>query len=57
MCDEKAKIIDGDQIIAMIAKRWKKEKNFKGGVIGTLMSNYGLEKFFLNEKINFKRSK
>ena len=57
MCDEKAEIIDGDQIIAMIAKRWKRKKILKGGVIGTLMSNYGLEKFFLDEKINFKRSK
>ena len=57
MCDEKSKIIDGDQIIAMIATRWKRKKILKGGVVGTLMSNYGLEKFFLNEKINFKRSK
>ena len=57
MCDEKSKLIDGDQIIAMIAKRWKRKKILKGGVIGTLMSNYGLEKFFLKEKINFKRSK
>jgi phosphoglucosamine mutase len=56
MCDEKSKIIDGDQIIAMIAKRWKRKKILKGGVVGTLMSNYGLEKFFLNEKIRFKRS-
>ena len=54
MCDEKAQIIDGDQIIAMIAKRWKK-KYFEG-VIGTLMSNYGLENF-LNENISFRRSK
>ena len=57
MCDEKSQIIDGDQIIAMIAKRWKRKKILKGGVIGTLMSNYGLENFFLREKINFKRSK
>ena len=57
MCDEKAQIIDGDQIIAMIAKRWKRKKILKGGVVGTLMSNYGLEKFFKNEKIFFKRSK
>ena len=57
MCDEKSQIIDGDQIIAMIAKRWKRKKILKGGVVGTLMSNYGLEKFFLKEKINFKRSK
>ena len=35
----------------------EKKKILKGGVIGTLMSNYGLEKFFLSEKIKFKRSK
>ncbi len=57
MCDEKSQIIDGDQIIAMIAKRWKRKKILKGGVIGTYMSNYGLQKFFLHEKIKFKRSK
>ena len=56
MCNEKSKIIDGDQIIAMIAKRWKRKKILKGGVVGTLMSNYGLEKFFLSEKIKFLRS-
>ena len=29
MCDEKSQIIDGDQIIAMLAKRWKKKRNLK----------------------------
>ena len=57
MCDEKGKIIDGDQIIAMLAKRWKSKKILKGGVVGTLMSNYGLERFLKNEKIKFHRSK
>ena len=57
MCDEKSQIIDGDQIIAMIAKRWREKKILKGGVVGTLMSNYGLEKFFSNEKIKFVRAK
>ena len=56
MCDEKGKIIDGDQIIAMLASRWKLKKILKGGVIGTLMSNYGLEKFLKREKIKFFRS-
>ena len=56
MCDEKSKIIDGDQIIAMIAKRWRRKKILKGGVVGTLMSNYGLQKFFIDEKIKFIRS-
>ena len=56
MCDEKGAIIDGDQIIAAIAMQWKKKKILKGGVVGTLMSNYGLEKFFKQKKIRFIRA-
>ena len=56
LCDEKGRIIDGDQIIAMIATRWKRKKMLKGGVIGTLMSNYGLEKYFKRMKIKFYRT-
>ena len=54
--DEKGNIVDGDQIIAMLAKRWKRKKILKGGVIGTLMSNYGLQKYFDKEKIKFIRA-
>jgi len=56
MCDELSNIIDGDQIIAALATRWKDKKMLKGGVVGTLMSNYGLEKFFKIKKIRFIRS-
>ena len=56
LCDEKGKIIDGDQIIGMLARRWKEKKILKGGVVGTLMSNYGLEKFLKSEDINFIRA-
>ena len=56
LCDEKGKIIDGDQIIAMIALRWKQKKILKGGVVGTLMSNYGLEKLFKEKMIKFIRT-
>ena len=56
MCDEKGSIIDGDQIIAALALQWKKKKILKGGVVGTLMSNYGLEKFFKRKKIKFIRA-
>ena len=56
MCDEKANIIDGDQIIAALATRWKHKKMLKGGVVGTLMSNYGLENFFKSKKIKFIRT-
>ena len=56
LCDEKGKVIDGDQIIAMLAKRWKSKKLLNGGVVGTLMSNYGLENFFKLENIKFIRA-
>jgi len=41
----------------MLAKRWKQKKIIKGGVVGTLMSNYGLESFLKGEKIRFFRTK
>ena len=56
LCDEKGNIVDGDQIIAMLAKRWKRKKILKGGVIGTLMSNYGLQNYFREQKIRFVRA-
>lgn len=56
ICDEYGHIIDGDQIIAMLATRWKQKKLLKGGVVGTLMSNYGLEKYFKNKNIKFIRA-
>ncbi len=56
LCDEKCNIIDGDQIIAMLANRWKRKKILKGGVIGTLMSNYGLSNYFREKNIKFERA-
>ena len=56
MCDEIGSIIDGDQIIAALATRWKNKRMLKGGVVGTLMSNYGLEKFLKSENIKFIRA-
>jgi len=56
MSDENGKIIDGDQIIAALAIQWKNKKILKGGVVGTLMSNYGLESFLKTKKIKFIRA-
>ncbi len=56
LCDEKGNIADGDQIIAMLGDRWKRKKILRGGVIGTLMSNYGLQKYFKKRKIKFIRA-
>ena len=57
ICDEKGQLVDGDQILALIAKRWKDKKILKGGVIATHMSNIGLENFFKKNNINFLRTK
>ena len=56
LCDEKGKTIDGDKIIGMLARRWKDKKILRGGVVGTLMSNYGLENFLKSENIKFTRA-
>ena len=56
MCDEKGFIVDGDQILAALAILWRRKKILKGGVVGTLMSNYGLEEFFKRKKIKFIRA-
>ena len=56
LCDEKGNIIDGDQIIAMLANRWNRKKILKGGVVGTLMSNFGLQDYFKRKKIKFIRA-
>jgi phosphoglucosamine mutase len=46
MSDEEGKIIDGDQILALIAKSWSKNAMLKGGgVVGTVMSNAGLDRY------------
>src|SRR6201991_1153053 len=46
MSDEQGQIIDGDQILALIAKSWSKNVMLKGGgVVGTVMSNAGLDRY------------
>ena len=46
MADEHGRIIDGDQILALIAKSWSKTGELKGGgVVGTVMSNAGLDRY------------
>ena len=43
---EKGKVIDGDQLMATIADQWKKDGRLAGkGVVATVMSNLGLERF------------
>ena len=44
--DEKGQIVDGDQVMAVIAESWhKREQLSGGGVVATVMSNLGLERY------------
>ena len=46
MCDETGKIIDGDQLLGLIATSWKALDRLRGqGIVATVMSNLGLERY------------
>ena len=56
--DEKGQVIDGDQLIALIAVHWQKTNKLNGGgVASTLMSNLGLEKLLRSKNLLLHRSK
>lgn len=57
MVDHMGNIIDGDQILFIIARDALKSSRLQGGVVGTQMSNLGLELALQNLGIPFKRSK
>ena len=57
LVDENGVIVDGDKIIAIIAKFWKKNNNlYHNTVVGTVMTNKALEDYFLEKKINLIRT-
>jgi phosphoglucosamine mutase len=57
MADEKGQVIDGDQILALIAKSWSKKGKLKGGgVVGTVMSNAGLDHYLQSLELKLARS-
>ncbi|HXZ66980.1 MAG TPA: phosphoglucosamine mutase, partial [Alphaproteobacteria bacterium] len=46
VADENGAVIDGDQVMALIARRWANEGRLKGGgVVSTVMSNLGFERY------------
>jgi phosphoglucosamine mutase len=55
--DETGRILDGDDVLWVIARDWKARGLLsEGGVVGTVMSNFGLEAALAREGIAFKRS-
>lgn len=58
ICDENGQIVDGDQIMAIIAGNLAKKGLLKGGgVVATVMSNLGLERFLNGIKLKLERTK
>jgi phosphoglucosamine mutase len=46
LIDEKGRVIDGDQLMALVAKSWADDGRLQGGgIVTTVMSNLGLERF------------
>ena len=56
--DEKGAIVDGDQIMALIGASWARQGRLKGGgVVATVMSNLGLERFLEGQGLTLERTK
>lgn len=55
--DENGRICDGDDLIYVLAKDWQASGRLQGPVVGTLMTNYGLEKALGEAGIGFLRAK
>ncbi len=57
MVDKNGELLDGDQLLFIIASHAKAQGRLNGGVVGTLMSNLGLELGLKDQGIDFLRTK
>ncbi len=56
--DENGTIVDGDQLMAAIAETWAQDQTLKGdGIVATVMSNLGLERFLSDKGLSLARTK
>jgi phosphoglucosamine mutase len=57
LLDEKGRVGDGDQFMALMAARWKSEERLKGNaLVATVMSNLGLENFLTDRGMRLERT-
>lgn len=56
LCDERGELHDGDSVLAALALEMHHSGTLRGPVVGTLMTNLGLERFFQENNIPFNRS-
>jgi phosphoglucosamine mutase len=57
IADERGRIVDGDQLMAVIADSWKEDNRLaRPGIVGTVMSNLGLERHLAERGIELVRT-
>jgi phosphoglucosamine mutase len=55
--DERGQVADGDQLMALLAKRWADQGKLKGGaLVATVMSNLGLERYLDAQGLRLERT-
>src|SRR5690606_38849280 len=55
--DERGRLVDGDQLMALIALSWMKRGMLRGGgIVATVMSNLGLERFLERHGLSLLRT-
>ncbi len=58
LVDERGEVVDGDQIIALIARSWQRSGRLKGGgVVATVMSNLGLQRMLEGVGLTLERTR
>ncbi len=56
--DEKARVVDGDQLMAVIAQSWAEDQRLsRPGIVATVMSNLGLERYLAGQGLELARTK
>lgn len=56
--DENGTVIDGDQLMAVVAETWAQDGTLRGnGIVATVMSNLGLERFLGDKGLTLARTK
>jgi len=57
MADEHGELVDGDQLLALIARTWARTGQLVGGgIVATVMSNLGLERFLNAQGVDLHRT-
>src|SRR5258708_33492434 len=57
LVDERGHLVDGDQLLAVIAQSWKEDGRLsRPGIVATVMSNLGLERFLQGQGIGLERT-